>query len=74
MTDIKNIDPNKKENVSSASHFSVGFAATYFIKELKSKYNNSTPVTIISFKGNVYEIAKTIINNLFEPFHARSVF
>lgn len=73
MTDIKNIDPNKKENVSSASHFSVGFAATYFIKELKSKYN-STPVTIISFKGNVYEIAKTIINNLFEPFHARSVF
>ena len=43
------------------------------IKELKSK-DNSTPVTIVSFKGNVYEIAKTMINNLFEPFHARSVF
>lgn len=67
LTDLKNFDLGKKENVTKGNNFNTEFAASQLIHDLKRKDSVSSS-DILNFRRDIYEFVQVAVNKIFERF------
>ena len=67
LFDLKKVDLGKKENVMKANHFSIGFATSQLIHDLKRRDSVSSS-DILNFRRDIYKFVQVTVNKISDRF------